>query len=757
MQVRKRDGKTLQSWDVTKIRKAITKAFDDVGVIVNGDLEPMLKAIVAESEIVATDGVIDVEVVQDVVKRKLMDYQYHNVAEAYIVYSHKRAELRKARLGPDIRGIQDFITLTRYSRFQSSLQRRELFPEVASRSQKMHKDRYPAISGLLDWSYSKVLDRAVLPSMRSMQYGGEAQLAHHAKGYNCAFSVCNRLRFFAESFYLLLAGTGTGYSVQYRHVEQMPELTFVDRTKVKHFVIKDNIEGWADALNELILSYVHGYYVEFAYHEIRGQGSVLKTSGGRAPGHLVLRDALEAVRVILDAAQGRRLEPIECYDIVCQSATAVYSGGIREAATICLFDIDDPFMMQAKVGNWHKTHPWRARSNNSVVLVRGEVKKEQFKRIFKATKQWGEPGFYFCDDPDTGANPCVEIGLNPKLEITPTIKREIEKWAKKSHKEIPTIKAGEIYWGWQMCNLTEVNCAVCPTKEQFLDAVKAAAVIGTAQAGYTDFPYLGWVSEAICSREALLGVSLTGMMDNPSIALDPETLKEAAQIAIETNQEVAEKIGINAAARVTCIKPSGTASLVVGAVGSGIHPHHARRYFRRIRANPIDPVYKEFKKHNPHMCTKISSTKDIITFPVVAPDGAITRHDLNAVEFLEKVKMVMENWVLPGTAKPNSSPGVNHNVSNTVTVKANEWDAVAEFIWKNRKFFTGLSMLSDFGDKEFDNAPREEVINEKDEAIWNNLVSNYKVIDWTQFREDDDNTTLSGEVACAGGACQLAL
>ena len=374
IQVRKRDGKSIQPWDQTKIEKAVNKSFEEVNHHINGDFANLIKTIVDECCISTTDGIIDVETIQDIVKRKLMDYQYHPVAEAYIVYAHKRAELRKRRAKPDLQGIQDFIHLTRYSKYRDELGRREIYHETVNRSLEMHKTRYPQIVDKLEWAYNKVLNREVLPSMRSMQYGGEAQLIHHAKGYNCAFSVCNRVKFFSEAFYLLLAGTGTGFSVQYQHVEQLPTFGWIDKKKVKHFIVDDNIEGWADAAHELFMSYIEGYYVEFSYYKVRPQNSRLKTSGGKAPGHIPLRDALESVRTLLDKCQGRRLEPIECYDALCHLADAVYSGGIREAALICLFSIDDPFMMHAKVGNWYETHPWRARSNNSVVLVRGEVK-----------------------------------------------------------------------------------------------------------------------------------------------------------------------------------------------------------------------------------------------------------------------------------------------------------------------------------------------------------------------------------------------
>jgi ribonucleoside-diphosphate reductase alpha chain len=756
IKVRKRDGRTLQEFDVRKVQRAINKAFADVGQTANGDFKDLVLAIVDETAQNTQDGVIDVEAIQGIVKKKLMELGYHKVAESYIIYANKRDELRKHRARPDTMVVADLINQTRYAKWIEDWKRREIWPETTDRSRQMHIKNFPQIADRINWAFGFVDDKKVLPSMRSMQFGGAAISDHNAKGYNCSYSVCNRLEFFSEAFYLLLCGTGVGYSVQWRHTEQLPEIGIMNDKIVKHVVLDDKIESWADSIYDLLWAAVKGYYVEFAYHKIRDAGKRLKTSGGRAPGHLPLKKAHERIRSLLLQAQGRKLEPIECYDIVCLFADAVYAGGIREAATICLFSLDDPAMMHAKTSNdWHKTHPWRARSNNSVVLVRGEVTKEQFKRVFKATKRWGEPGFFFTDDPDYGANPCVEIGLNPKLAITPQAKIELENWAKATSRKLPKLKVGDVYWGWQMCNLTEVNCAKSTSPEEFYEQVKAAAIIGTCQAAYTNFPYLGWVSEAICKREALLGVSLTGIMDRPDIALNPEVQRTAAQLAVETNIEVAGILGINPAARVTCVKPSGTASLVVGAVGSGIHPHHARRYFRRIRMNPGDPAYQYFKSINPHMCTTISPTKELVTFPIMAPDGALTRHDFTAVEFLDKVKLTMDNWVLPGTARPGSSPNLNHNVSNTITVKDNEWDEVSEYLWKNRKYFTGVSMLGDFGDKGYENAPREEVVNEADEAKWQMLIKDYKPIDWTQFVEDDDNTAAAGESACAGGACAL--
>lgn len=752
--VRKRNGE-IEQFNIDKIKTGIMRSAGDVAIDINGRFHDLISSIISEAVDARSNGIILTSNLTNIVKRKLMDFQFHEVAEAYILFADQQ---EKSRLNPDTELMSDFVVLTRYARYLEELERREIYQEIVSRVENMHVRKYPAIEKELKWAFDMVKQKKILPSMRSMQFGGLAQETNHAKGYNCSFSVCNRSKFFSEALWLLLSGTGVGFSVQFQHVDQLPELKQVDQSTVKHIQIQDTIEGWSDAVYELLKSYIKGgYYVEFAYNKIRPQGSSLKTSGGKAPGHLPLKIALERMRDVLDRAQLRQLKPVECYDIMCMLADAVYAGGVREAAMICLFSLDDGEMMNAKVGNWHEAAPWRARSNNSVALLRNDIKKRQFDRIFRATKQWGEPGFYFTNDEDTGTNPCAEISLNPKLEITPELKMYLERWAKKTDRKIPKLKVGNVYWGWQVCNLTEVVAATVENEEDLYGRVRAASIIGTAQAGYTEFKYLGWISEAICKREALLGISMTGIMDKPTIALNPEIQRTAAQIAVEINIDIANKIGINSAARVTCVKPSGTASIVAGAVGSGIHTHHAKKYFRRIRVKPDDPVYQEFKKHNAHMCTAIDKRKELITFPIKAPDGAITRHDLTAVEFLQKVMSTQQNWVLPGTAKPNYSPGLNHNVSNTVVVKDHEWDEVREFIWANRKYFSGISMLPDSGDKTYANAPREEVITSGDEAKWQNLILNYKPIDWSNFKEDDDNTDLAGEKACSGGSCEINL
>ncbi|MBD3260175.1 MAG: hypothetical protein GF334_00595, partial [Candidatus Altiarchaeales archaeon] len=549
--------------------------------------------------------------------------------------------------------------------------------------------------------HSFLAGKTMIVTHNCLQFAGDAIERQNTRVYNCSFSLCDRLSFFSESFYLLLCGCGVGFSVQKQHVKKLPPLSRVDINKVRHHVIEDSIEGWADSLRELIISYIEGYYVEFSYHKIRPRGASLITSGGKAPGHYFLKKSLERIRVILDEAQGRKLKPIECHDIVCVASEAVLSGGVRRSACISLFSLDDGEMMTAKTGQWFETYPWRSNANNSVVLVDGQFDKEDFDRLFSSTKEFGEPGFYFTDNPDVGINPCGEACLNPVLEVTEENLDRVRE--SRDHllapcrgNGFPDAKVGDKVTGWQFCDLSETNAALFKTKEDMLDAMKAASIIGTLQAAYTDFPYLGSVSELITRREALIGVSMTGMVDSPNLCFDPEMQREAARLVIKTNQEIARDIDINPAARTCNVKPSGSTSLLLGCVGSGIHAHHSRRYFRRIQANPFDPVYKHFKATNPHMCAPMKPDRDVVTFCVEAPEHSWIKDDLSAIESLEMVVLTQENYVKSGTAFDTYSPGCHHGVSNTIMVRKEEWGKVKDFIWDHRRCLQGLTLLGEF-------------------------------------------------------------
>lgn len=344
---------------------------------------------------------------------------------------------------------------------------------------------------------------------------------------------------------------------------------------------------------------------------------------------------------------------------------------------------------------------------------------------------------------------CCEIGLNPRLVITKKIK---EKLASRGI----DVKLGETHTGWAFCNLCEINASKLTSLDDFIASAHAATLIGTLQAAYTKMPYLGWVSETIAERESLLGIGMTGMLDAPHISCNPEYQRTVATKIREWNAEYAARLGIEPAARTTCVKPSGTTSLELGCVGSGIHAHHARRYIRRVTGDELEVVFQAFKNLNPHMCVRKPDGKWVIEFPIEAPAGAIIKDDLHATQFLDMVKSTQQNWVVPGTNPDvNISPGLTHNVSNTVTVRPNEWDKVADYLWENRDSFTGVSLLSHSGDKDFAFAPNEAIMTLADESRWNAIISGYKQLDYTTIVEFEDNTDLSGELACVGGACSI--
>jgi ribonucleoside-triphosphate reductase len=743
---RKRDGVTLQAFDTGKLRKAISLAWaDSIGEVDEKAVSAVIKTVLNS----LSYEVVDVEVVQDAVETALMRHGQFAVAKAYILYRHQRQEARQLRAkAVDPKGLSDYIHAGKYARYLPELQRREVYEETVARVEGMHIQQFPQMETEIREAFDFVRAKKVLPSMRSMQFGGAAILANNNRIYNCSFTLIDRFEAFSEALFLLLSGCGVGYSVQFDHVENLPSIPYIDTKKVLHHVVGDSIEGWADALKALLQSYQDGTNLEFSFYQIRPAGTPLKTSGGRAPGHLKLKESLERIRGVLHAAQGRKLRPIECHRIMCFAADAVLSGGIRRSAMIALFSLDDSEMMYAKTGNWFDRDPWFTNANNSVVLKRDEVKKKQFKRIFQMTRQWGEPGFYFTNDYDYGTNPCCEIGLNPKLVVDKALK------AKMAEQGV-SVKIGETHTGWAFCNLCEINAAKFTCLEDFMAAAKAATLIGTLQASYTKMPYLGWVSESIAERESLLGIGMTGMLDTTDISCNPEFQRIVANLIKQCNAEYAARIGINPATRTTCVKPSGTTSLELGCVGSGHHAHHARRYIRRVTADELEYVFQAFKEVNPHACIRKPDGKWVIEFPVEAPSGATVKEDLGAIQFLEMVKSTQQNWVLPGTADDSASPGLTHNVSNTVTVKPEEWEEVADYLWANREFFTGVSLLASTGDKDFAFAPNEAILTPADEHRWNDLVRLYTPVDYSALVEEGDSTDLTSEVACAGGVCAI--
>jgi len=616
--------------------------------------------------------------------------------------------------------LQNYTFVSKYARWLEDKNRRETWKEAVDRVREMMHTAYADknIGSDIDWAYDIMYKKKVLGSQRALQFGGEPILKRHAKIYNCTSSYCDRLRFFQECFWLLLCGSGTGFSVQKHHVSKLPSLEHeIEEGQATKYVIDDSIEGWADSLGVLLSSYFSkpveefkqykNTHVVFDYSNIRPKGSSLASGVGKAPGYEPLANGLEKIRAVLDRciANGqKKLKPIDAYDIIMHSSDAVLSGGVRRSASLALFSHDDTEMAKAKTGNWYSENPQRARSNNSALLLKETTTYEEFELLMQSVKEFGEPGFIWSDSTEMTFNPCVEVGMWP-----------VDEQSGKS--------------GWQGCNLSTINCSSIEDEDDFYERCKAAAIIGTLQAGFTKLDYLGDISCKIFEREALLGVSLTGTMEKHDLVLTEKVLKNGAKVAVETNKMIAKAIGINQAARVTCLKPEGTSSSMLG-TSSGIHPHHAKRYIRHVQANILEAPYQHFKKLNPQACEKSSwsanNTDEVIKFPIEVPDGAKLKNQLPAVEMLKVVKDTQKNWVYSGKNRSLCTQDyLSHNVSNTVTVKPDEWESVTKFIYDNRKYFAGISLIPQSGDKDYTQAPfttvytsREIVKEYGDAALW---------------------------------------
>jgi ribonucleoside-diphosphate reductase alpha chain len=589
-----------------------------------------------------------------------------------------------------------------YSRWVEGKGAYETWDESVERVMSMHRGKYadrmtPELEAYMAKAQAAYGSQLVLGAQRALQFGGEQLLRHEAKMYNCSVSHADRAAFFQEALYLLLCGCGVGFSVQERHVSKLPRIQARSADSAKVFQVPDSIEGWADAFGVLLSSYFvdggtfpdyKGTPVLFDFSKIRPKGSLI-SGGFKAPGADGLRNALVKCEALLERslAEGRdNMRAIVVYDFVMHMSDAVLSGGVRRSATICLFDKFDDEMLKAKTGNWFVDNPQRGRSNNSVVLKKDELTREEWAAIMRSVRDFGEPGFIFVDDFDFAYNPCVEIGMRPIC-----------------------VETGES--GFQFCNLTEINGGKCVSPEHLYLAAEAGAILGTLQAGYTNFKYLSDATRRITSHEALIGVSITGWMNNPQVLFDESVLKKAAEIVKETNRKVAKLLGIRAAARTTCAKPSGNASVLLG-TGSGIHGEHSPLYFRNVQMNVDDEVAKLILDINPKMVERSvwssNGTDIVVSFPVVSKEGSIYKADLMGVKQLDFVKKAQQFWVENGTnVELCVHPKLRHNISNTISV--DDWDEVEQYIFDNREWFAGISLLSAFGDKAYAQAPFTEV------------------------------------------------
>ena len=656
-------------------------------------------------------------------------------------------------MNEEIKLLSDVVVYNKYAKYRQTLKRRETWEEIINRYITMMFNRY-ATSGDKDYfkdlSYDNFLQKGehlilkdvindedipgfsdlsqdillnssylynkqVLPSMRAVQFSGPAIEKNEARIYNCGYMPMSDYRGFSELMFLLLGGTGIGYSVQYHHIEQLPEIH--KPIKESKYLIGDSIEGWADAVKQLMKSFFGLTKIKprFDYSDIREKGSMLITAGGKAPGPDPLRICLTKIEAVLNIKNnGEQLTSFEVHRINCLIADAVLAGGIRRAALISLFSMDDRSMATCKHGNWWELYPELGRANNSAVVLRNRVNKDEFDSLWQITvdSNSGEPGIYFTNDPEYGTNPCCEISLRP----------------------------------FTFCNLTEINAGVITTQEEFNKTAEIAGFFGTLQAGFTDFHYLRSKWKSNTEKDALIGVGITGIANNTLSTLD---LTMACNIAKDTNLIVAKTIGINKAARVTTVKPSGTTSCVVG-TSSGIHAWHSKYYIRNIQCRVNDDLYVFFNTYHPKLIKIMDYDPQsaVIGIPQSAPDNAVLRENETALDLLSRVKKFNLEWVQKGHRR---GPNTN-NVSATISCKPHEWKEVGDWMWDNKNTFNGLSVLPYDGGS-YKDAPFIACSKEKFNELIKYIEDN--PIDLTKIVEEIDNTDLAGEIACGPEGCEV--
>ena len=609
--------------------------------------------------------------------------------------------------------LSDIVVYNKYAKYVPKLKRRETWEELVTRNKKMHQTKFPDLKDEIEDTYKLVYDKKVLPSMRSLQFAGKPIAINNSRIFNCSFLPIDDWRAFSEVMFLLLSGCGVGYSVQNHHIEKLPEVRIPK--KRRRFLVGDSIEGWADAVKVLMKSYfgISNSKPVFDFRDIRPKGAELITVGGKAPGPEPLKECLFQIQKVLDRKEdGEPLKPLEAHDIICHIADAVLSGGIRRAALISLFDLHDNEMLMCKHGSWWELNPQRGRANNSAVVIRSKVKKKDFFGLWNkiVASNSGEPGIYFSNDKDWGTNPCCEIALRP----------------------------------FQFCNLTEINVSNIESQEDLNKRVKAGAFLGTLQASYTDFHYLRDIWQRTTEKDALVGVGMTGIASGKILKYN---LKEAAKEARKVNETISEILGINKAARVTTVKPSGTSSLVLG-TSSGIHAWHNDYYIRRMRLGKNEALYQYLLRNHPELVEDDffkPGLQAIISVPQKSPKGAIYRTE-NAMDLLERTKKFNLEWVKQGHRK-----GANtNNVSATISVKQDEWDKVGEWMWEYKETFNGLAVLP-YDNGSYTQAPFEDITKEKFLEMEQHLTN----IDLKKVIETSDETNLQEQAACAGGTCEV--
>lgn len=593
---------------------------------------------------------------------------------------------------------------------------KETWEEVVERNKSMHIRKFPHLTQEIEAAYEKVYKMRVLPSMRSLQFSGPAIENNQLRMFNCSAIALSNFKAFADLAFLSMSGTGVGYSVCAESIEQLPIIS--KGVVYSPYSIPDTKEGWADSF-ELLLKNPN---LQFDYAEIRAEGTPL-SSGGTASGPGVLQAAHEAIRALLMGAVGRKLKAIEAHDIACHIADCVVSGGVRRSALIAIFDPQDEEMLACKQGNWWEKNGQRARANNSARILRFWTEEEQKKAYDKVmdacfASNSGEPGIFFSNDTTYFTNPCAEISLRIN----------------------------------GLCNLTEINLSALNTPEEFYEACKAAAFIGTLQAAYTDFTYVHSDFKKNADEEALLGVSLTGICAT-KLEIEPNLLSVGAEVCVKENKRVAKLLGIRPSSRITTVKPSGSASMLLGTT-SGIHAAHSPHYLRRVRVDAsgalgqhLASTFGVMPPDSGFLVEKDAFSNNLVVCVPVKMDTAVVREQENDVSQLERMKLVKTYWVDNGHIKgPNT-----HNVSITVSYKKDEEESVKEWMWNNREVYSGISLLPYDGGS-YTQAPFTTITEEQYNEAMLSIPESLQ-LDKVKYNGEADQR--NGESSCSAGGCEV--
>ena len=754
--IRKRDG-SFVPFDFIKIAGAIAKAMIAANEGSPEEAEMVAHKVAGDLLRVARkhkDFVPTVEGTQDEVERQLILSDYVETAKSYIIYRANRSKVRyedKIEIPEHVKKLSaeskkyfknnalgEFVFTRTYSRWVKEEGRRETWIETVDRYLDFMKENLGKKLSPKDYAELRegILNQEVMPSMRLMQFAGDAARRCNVVAYNCSYLAPSKLPDFAEAMYLSMSGTGVGFSVESEQVQKLPQIMRQNGEKKKEgYVVVDSKEGWCDALTLGLKTWFSGKDIDFDFSELRPAGARLKTMGGKSSGPDPLRQLLAFSRDKILSRQGKRLRNIDVHDMMCKIAEVVVAGGVRRSAMISLSDLDDEQMRDAKKGQFYNTNPQRMMANNSAIYLE-KPKSTEFMDEWLALMKSG-----------SGERGIFNRG-SLKYQLPERRLDYLHKKLKSTNGDLGplgTNPCGEvILQSKQFCNLSEVIARANDTEETLIRKARLATILGTYQSSLTNFGYISKEWKKNVEEERLLGVSITGQWDSKAVR-DGAVLRKMRDVVLKTNKQYSKKFGINESTAVTSVKPSGTVSQTFD-TSSGMHTRYSPYYIRRIRIASTDSLFKLLKDQGVPYYPEVgqspkTATTFVLEFPVKAPKNAVTTNDLTALDQLEHWKNVKINYT-------------EHNPSITISVGENEWIEVANWVYENWKIVGGLSFLPRF-DHVYQLAPYEAITKEQYEE----LMKRVKDIDYSKLLiyEQKDETDVKKELACAGGTCELEL